>query len=344
MVELLDELKALAARGQEAFEKAPNQEALERVRIEYLGRSGKLKVLLGRIKDIPNEDKRAAGQRMNEIKATLTAALKASKEALGEKPSGTFPDPTLPGVTQPRGSRHPLTQTIEKIAAIFERMGFTIADGPEVEDDFHNFDALNIPRDHPARDSFDTFFLDDGRILRSQTSTVQIRVMEKTRPPIRIIAPGRVYRPDAVDATHHYGFHQLEGLAVDEGITFADLKGVLEIFARELFGEETGTRFRPSFFPFTEPSAEVDVSCIFCRGEGCRVCKGSGWIEILGCGMVDPNVFEAINRRRGEVVIDPEKYTGFAFGLGIERIAMLSLGVDDIRRFSENDLRFLRQF
>jgi phenylalanyl-tRNA synthetase alpha chain len=342
---LLDDFVAALEQGKEAISAAATSDALEKVRVEYLGRSGKLRDLMARIKEVAKEEKGAVGQKMNEVKDALTGLLEnRTGELASSAPSGPLPDPTLPGITQRRGTRHPLTQTVDRIAAIFERLGFSIADGPEVEDEFHNFDALNIPENHPARDSFDTFFLSNDKILRSQTSTVQIRVMEKIAPPVRIIAPGRVYRPDTVDATHFYGFSQLEGLAVGEDITFADLKGTLGVFAREMFGKDTATRFRPHFFPFTEPSAEMDVSCIFCQGQGCKVCKRSGWIEILGCGMVDPNVFLAVNKKRGTDDYDPEKYSGFAFGLGIERIAMLTLGVDDIRRFFENDLRFLRQF
>jgi phenylalanyl-tRNA synthetase alpha chain len=241
---------------------------------------------------------------------------------------------------------HPVTQAMERFAGTFEKLGFTVRTGPEIEDVFHNFDALNMPDDHPVRDQADTFVLENNAILRSQTSTVQTRVMEEHvkkfgggagMPPIRIVSPGRTYRPDSVDATHHYGFSQIEGLAVDRDVTMADLKGFLALFARETFGQDTVTRFRPSFFPFTEPSAELDISCVFCHGKGCRVCKQSGWVELGGCGMVDPAVFDTLG-------IDSEIFTGFAFGFGIERVAMFMLGVDDIRRFSENDLRFLRQF
>jgi phenylalanyl-tRNA synthetase alpha chain len=251
-----------------------------------------------------------------------------------EKPGFDF---SLPGRPAPRGRLHPLTQTIEAIKDIFIRLGFEVAFGPEVERDYYNFEALNIPKDHPARDAFDTFFLHDDVLLRSQTSTVQIRVMEKRRPPVRIIAPGRVYRPDTVDATHGFLFHHLEGLAVDEGVTMADLKYVLYEFARGLYGPDVRTRFRPHFFPFTEPSVEMDISCFACGGRGCPICKRGGWIEILGAGMVDPNVFQCVG-------YDSERYTGFAFGMGVERIAMIKYGIDDMRLFLENDLRFLRQF
>lgn len=335
---VMNDLKKLVDDAKAAIESAVDAEALEKARVEYLGRSGKVKDMMGRIKEVAKEEKKAFGQAMNEAKSELTKAFETMKSGVGKTaPTGPMPDPTLPGTAQPRGARHPLIQTRERIAGIFEKLGFSLADGPEMEDEFHNFEALNIPDDHPARDDQDTFVLSHDRIMRSQTSTVQIRVMQHTQPPVRVIAPGRVYRPDTVDATHHYGFSQIEGLAVDTDITFADLKGVLGMFVKEMFGEDTRTRFRPSFFPFTEPSAEVDVTCIFCHGQGCRVCKQSGWIEVLGCGMVDPNVFKAVG-------YDSERYTGFAFGMGVERIAMLTLGVNDIRRFTENDLRFLKQF
>ncbi|MFW5857406.1 MAG: phenylalanine--tRNA ligase subunit alpha [Planctomycetota bacterium] len=337
----MDDLNAVLDEGRKAFETATDKAKLEELRIHYLGRSGQVRTLMGRLKEVSKEARAEAGQAANALKNDLNAAFEAARERMeqtgGSDTTGPLPDPTLPGAAQHRGTRHPLRQTREAIVSIFERMGFALADGPEIEDDFHNFTALNIPADHPARDDFDTFFIEDGGILRSQTSTVQIRVMQHGEPPFRVIAPGRVYRPDTVDATHFYSFHQVEGLAVDEGITFADLKGCLTLWARELFGAETETRFRPSFFPFTEPSAEMDVSCIFCGGQGCGTCKQAGWIEVLGCGMVDPNVFKAVG-------VDAERYTGFAFGIGLERTAMLSRGIDDIRLFTENDLRFLQQF
>lgn len=337
---LFETLKQLKSEAEETIKNAVDVNSLEEARVKYLGRSGAMKDIMARIKEVANEEKGAFGKAMNEVKNDLTAILEGQKEILSGVNSGKSTplyDPTLPSMTRGMGTLHPLRQTRDKIANIFERMGFSIEDGPEIEDDFHNFEALNIPEDHPARDDAETFGLEAGGLLRSQTSSVQIRTMQKVRPPVRIIAPGRVYRPDTVDATHHYAFHQLEGLAVDTGITFADLKAMLKMFAKEMFGEETQIRLRPSFFPFTEPSAEVDVTCIFCKGKGCRVCKGAGWIEVLGCGMVDPNVFETVG-------YDSEKYTGFAFGIGIERVTMLTMGVGDIRRFLECDLRFLNQF
>lgn len=344
---LLEELESLRQRALGAIEAAAAPDQLEAARVLYLGRSGELKNLMGRIREVPPAEKKEAGQRLNAVKVELEASLEGRRECLASvRPTGPLPDPTLPGLAQPLGTLHPLTQAMERFTGIFERLGFTIRHGPEIEDIFHNFDALNMPEDHPVRDQADTFVLEDDAILRSQTSTAQIRVMEEHvrlhgggngMPPIRIVSPGRTYRPDAVDATHHYGFSQVEGLAVDRDVTFADLKGFLDLFARETFGPATRTRFRPSFFPFTEPSAELDVSCLFCGGKGCRVCKQQGWVELGGCGMVDPNVFDAVG-------IDSELFTGFAFGFGIERVAMFMLGVDDIRRFSENDLRFLEQF
>ncbi len=337
---LLDTLNQLRESAKQSLLEAKDSATLEKLKNQYLGRKGELKDIMGRIKEVANEEKGLFGKTMNDVKNELTDILEEQVKIIGAcKSSKTSvqPDPTLSGQMRDMGTIHPLTQVREKICSIFERMGFSIVDGPEMEDDFHNFEALNIPADHPARDDAETFSLEAGGLLRSQTSSVQIRTMEKTRPPLRILSPGRVYRPDTVDATHHYAFHQLEGLAVDTDITFADLKSCLHLFAQEMFGIETKIRLRPSFFPFTEPSCEVDVTCIFCHGVGCRVCKQTGMIEVLGCGMVDPNVFKAVG-------YDPEKYTGFAFGIGIERVTMLTTGVDDIRRFQECDLRFLRQF
>jgi phenylalanyl-tRNA synthetase alpha chain len=293
------------------------------------------------IRQAPPSQKKAIGAALNKAKAAVEAACEARLRALTEGARaadlGRAIDVSLPGRVHTVGHLHLLTQTRRTIEGIFASLGFEIAEGPQVETDFNNFEALNIPKDHPARDAFDTFFLHDDVLLRSQTSNVQVRVMEKRKPPIRVIAPGRVYRPDTVDATHGFLFHQVEGLAVDEGVTMADLKYVLGEFARGLYGAEVRTRFRPHFFPFTEPSVEMDISCFVCGGKGCSICKRAGWIEILGAGMVDPNVFEHVG-------YDPERYTGFAFGMGIERIAMLKYGIDDLRLFLENDLRFLRQF
>jgi phenylalanyl-tRNA synthetase alpha chain len=312
-------------------------EQIEALKVRLLGRKGALRTAMTQLGRIEAQERPVVGQALNALRVRL-------EEALAAKPQGPAPaqqkpafDFTLPGRPAKRGRLHPITQTVNALRDIFLRMGFEVAFGPEIERDYYNFEALNIPADHPARDNFDTFFLHDDVLMRSQTSTVQVRVMEKRKPPIRIIAPGKVYRPDTVDATHSYLFHQLEGLVVDEGVTMADLKYVLHEFARGLFGPDVRIRFRPSFFPFTEPSVEVDVSCFVCNGSGCSVCKRVGWIEILGAGMVDPNVFRAVG-------YDAEKYTGFAFGMGIERVAMGWYGINDIRLFLENDLRFLEQF
>ena len=309
----------------------------EALRVRYLGRKGLLRQAYSLMGTALEEERPALGQGLNAARQAIEQALKAkSFDAPGAETKPMF-DFTLPGRAMPRGRLHPLTQTVEAVKTVFMRLGFEIAYGPEVELDYYNFEALNIPADHPARDGFDTFYLRDDVCLRSQTSTVQIRTMERRQPPIRVLAPGKVYRPDTVDATHSFMFHQIEGLVVDEGVTMADLKYVLHEFARGLLGHDARIRFRPSFFPFTEPSVEVDVSCFKCSGKGCPLCKRSGWIEVLGAGMVDPNVFEHVG-------YDAERYTGFAFGMGVERIAMLNQGIDDIRLFMENDVRFLEQF
>jgi phenylalanyl-tRNA synthetase alpha chain len=293
------------------------------------------------IPSLPSEQRAAFGQQINSLKTEVTNIVeelikKVSGEATLKAKHEIF-DITLPGKRPFVGKRHPLTQTIDDIKEVFARLGFDVVYGPEVESEYYNFEALNIPADHPSRTDFDTFYIKNDILLRSQTSTVQIRVMEKQKPPIRIIAPGRVYRPDTVDARHSFMFHQVEGLLVDEGVSFADLRGVLNQFIKTYFGQDVQMRFRPSFFPFTEPSAEVDISCSLCKGRGCSVCSYSGWVEILGAGMVDPNVFRAVH-------YDAEKYTGFAFGMGVERITMLKYGINDIRLFYENDIRFLSQF
>jgi phenylalanyl-tRNA synthetase alpha chain len=343
---MIDKLNALRDEALAAIADAADDDALEAARIAYLGRKGRLKDLMGELPALPNERKPEAGRLANVVKKTLTAALDARRAELaqaGPTDAGPQLDVTVPGNRPALGTRHPLTRVADKLIQVFARLGFETAYGPEIEDERHNFDALNIPADHPARDSFDTLYLDaDGpggvaQLLRSHTSPVQIRVMESREPPLRVVAPGKVFRPDTVDASHYPMFHQLEGLYVDEGVSFADLKAVLTMAMQELFGAETRTRFRPSFFPFTEPSAEVDVSCPFCGGGGCSVCGQTGWIELLGSGMVDPAVFEAVG-------YDPETWTGFAFGIGVDRVAMNWLGIDDIRLFFENDVRFLRQF
>ncbi len=335
------ELKNLKDRAEGELKGVASAEGLEAFRIKYLGRKGLLGELLARLPSLSVEEKREAGRLLNELKRDITAGFERVKKSLsdeGRPGAAPVQDVTLPGRLHPLGHRHPIIQTIDEIKDIFARMGFQVAYGPEVELEYYNFEALNIPPDHPSRDDFDTFYVSgaDDVLLRSQTSTVQIRVMENSAPPIRIIAPGKVFRPDTVDATHSFMFHQIEGLMVDEGVTFGHLKGVLKLFAQAYFGPDTQTRFCPSFFPFTEPSAEMEVSCSLCKGKGCGTC-GSGWIEILGAGMVDPNVFKAVG-------YDPEKYTGLAFGMGVERMTMLKYGIDDIRMFFENDMRFLSQF
>jgi phenylalanyl-tRNA synthetase alpha chain len=352
---LQDEIPALRAEALAAFSAAARDvKRLEEARIKYLGVNGRLKAFMKRLKEVPKEEKPAAGKLMNELSKELEAAFDSAKARAGTAaPTGPREDVTepLPPELRPAlGRRHPLTRTTDSFRDLLRALGFEVVEGPEVEDERHNFDDLNVPQDHPARDSFDTFFLTPKpgarlgeALLRSQTSTVQIRLMEARRPPLRVIAPGRCYRPDKIDATHASTFHQIEGLYVDRGVSMADLKGTLQLFAEGLFGAGTRVRFRPSFFPFTEPSAEMDCSCPACGGSGCSICKQTGWVELGGCGMVDPNVFEAVNRARGDRAYDPEVWTGFAFGFGIERMAMRRHGITDIRLFLENDLRFLKQ-
>lgn len=313
----------------------------EQLKTKYLGRKGIVGDFMKLLPTLPVEQRATFGQQLNALKNDITDVL---EKRIASLPSEAIPkgkqelfDITLPGTQPFIGKKHPLTQTIDDIKEVFDGLGFDVAYGPEVELEYYNFDALNIPSDHPSRTDFDTFYIKNDVLLRSQTSTVQIRVMEKQKPPVRIIAPGRVYRPDTVDARHSFMFHQVEGLLVDEGVSFADLKGVLNQFIKTYFGQNVQMRLRPSFFPFTEPSAEVDISCSLCSGRGCSVCSYSGWVEILGAGMVDPNVFHAVH-------YDAEKYTGFAFGMGVERITMLKHGINDIRLFYENDMRFLSQF
>jgi len=295
---------------------------------------------MGQIGQLPATERPASGQIAGQAQKAIQQAFDDKEMALRQAAdAGSALDVTLPGRRPLLGRAHPLAQLTDELVNVFQGMGFDIADGPEAEDEYHNFDALNTPDDHPARDSHDTFYLEDTGLLRTQTSTVQIRVMEKMPPPIRIISPGRCYRKETVDATHHFAFHQIEGLYVDRGVSFADLKGTIEAMGRQVLGEDTKVRFRPHFFPFTEPSVEYDFTCSICHGENatCSICKGTGWIEIAGAGMVDPAVFENVG-------YDPEEFTGFAFGMGLERIAMIRHGIDDIRLFLENDLRFTRQF
>ena len=339
MQAMIDELAKQAA---ESLGQVSSKETLASFWQEYLSKNGKIPALMKNLRTVAPEERPAMGKIINELKqkvqADYDAAAETVKQAeLAARNAAETVDITLPAKTRPVGGLHPLTLVTNQIIDVFSGMGFAVADAPEIEDDDHNFTRLNVPKDHPARDTQDTFYITENILLRSQTSPVQARVMEKTQPPIKIISPGRVYRSDAVDATHSPLFHQLEGLVVDKGITMGDLKGALEMFARRMYGEETQIRFRPHHFPFTEPSAEVDVSCFACGGKGCRLCKGEGWIEILGAGMVHPNVLRMCG-------IDPEVYSGFAFGVGIERIALLKYHIDDMRLLYENDVRFLSQF
>ncbi|MDP4120002.1 MAG: phenylalanine--tRNA ligase subunit alpha, partial [Bacillota bacterium] len=321
---------------------AKNASEIEALRIKFLGKKGELTSILKQMGGLSPEERPIMGQLANEVRSFIEARIDEISEKISaseqeQKLKDEKLDVTMPGVRHALGQKHPLSIVLDEIKEIFIGMGFEIVDGPEVEYDYYNFEALNIPKDHPARDTQDTFYINENIVLRTQTSPVQIRTMEKMKPPIKIISPGRVYRSDAVDATHSPLFHQIEGLVVDKGITFADLKGTLETFVKRLYGEDSVVRFRPHHFPFTEPSAEVDVQCFSCHGEGCRLCKGEGWIEILGCGMVHPKVLQNCG-------IDPEEYTGYAIGLGLERVAMRRYNIDDMRMFFDNDIRFLKQF
>ena len=339
MKEKLEQIKAEAVA---LIQAADATEKLNDVRVKYLGRKGELTAVLKGMKDVAPEDRPKVGQMVNDTRAEIEALLDETKTKMEraireQKLKEEVIDVTLPSRKNIIGHRHPNTIALEEVERIFVGMGYEVVEGPEVEYDEYNFEKLNIPADHPAKDEQDTFYINKEIVLRTQTSPVQARVMEQGKLPIRMIAPGRVFRSDEVDATHSPSFHQIEGLVIDKNISFADLKGTLEVFAKELFGPETKTKFRPHHFPFTEPSAEVDVSCFKCGGKGCRFCKGSGWIEILGCGMVHPHVLEMCG-------IDPEEYTGFAFGVGLERIALLKYEIDDMRLLYENDIRFLNQF
>ena len=316
-----------------------NSKQLEQIRIEFLGKKGQLQGLMKELRNASPKEKPKLGKDINLLKQHVEQTINDKDVSLGSKSFETSSenfDTTLPGRKELTGTLHPITQVMEEITSIFFGLGFQVEEGPEIETDYYNFEALNIPKDHPARDMQDTFYIEDETVLRTHTSPVQIHVMENREPPLRIIAPGKVYRCDS-DVSHTPMFHQIEGLMVDEGLSFSHLKGIMNIFLQEVFGKNTQIRFRPSFFPFTCPSAEVDIQCVMCNGKGCRVCSQTGWLEILGAGMVDPAVFQSVD-------YDPEKWTGFAFGLGIERIAMLKFGINDIRLFFENDLRFLKQF
>jgi len=340
--EIKETVGSIRKAAVDEFSKADAAEAIEALRVKYLGRKGLIRDLMQRLGSLPPGERPEAGRLINALKDEITSlhekALRALEEAAGPRRVREEIDVTLPGRPVRMGKPHPLTRACDEIVEIFGRMGFTAVYGPEIETVHNNFEALNMPLDHPSRDAFDTFFIKDrpDLVLRSHTSPVQVRAMRSARPPLRIVVPGRTYRPDTVDATHSFMFSQVEGLAVDRDISMADLKFCLNEFASAYFGEGVKTRFRPHYFPFTEPSAEMDVSCIFCGGEGCRVC-GGGWIEVLGCGMVHPNVFRAVD-------YDPEEYTGFAFGMGVERLCMLKHQIHDLRLFFENDVRFLDQF
>ena len=337
----MENLDALVAQALEAVQHSEDVNALEQFRVQYLGKKGELTVLMQTLGKLSAEERPQAGALINAAKSQVQDALNSRKDSLEQaaltaKLAAEKIDVTLPGRGQVSGGLHPVTRTLERVEQFFTRIGYSVAEGPEVEDDYHNFEALNIPGHHPARAMHDTFYFNANMLLRTHTSPVQVRTMESKQPPIRIVCPGRVYRSDS-DITHSPMFHQVEGLLIDRDINFADLKGTIEEFLRVFFEKELAVRFRPSYFPFTEPSAEVDMECVMCSGKGCRVCKQTGWLEVMGCGMVHPNVL----RMSG---IDPEEFSGFAFGMGVERLAMLRYGVNDLRLFFDNDLRFLGQF
>ncbi len=337
----MEDLNKLVSKARAEIENAANEQELDHIRVQYLGKKGEVTGLLKNLGKLPPEKRPEAGAEINEAKKALQDAItdrkeKLAKEKLERQLKTESIDISLPGRSAGVGGLHPVTRTMKRIEAFFSRVGFESVEGPEIEDDYHNFEALNIPSHHPARAMHDTFYFNANTLLRTHTSPVQVRTMEQGEAPFKVICPGRVYRCDS-DLTHTPMFHQVEGLLVDEQVTFADLKGVLELFLREFFEKELAVRFRPSYFPFTEPSAEVDIECVICGGKGCRVCSQTGWLEVLGCGMVHPKVFEYSG-------VDTEKFTGFAFGMGVERLAMLRYGVNDLRLFFENDLNFLAQF
>lgn len=337
----MENLEVLVTQALEAVQQAADINALEQLRVQYLGKKGELTQVMKTLGNIPPEERPQVGAMVNDAKQRVQSVLNARKSdmeaaALNARLAAERVDVTLPGRGQTTGGLHPVTRTMERIEEFFSRVGYTVAEGPEVEDDYHNFEALNIPGHHPARAMHDTFYFNANTLLRTHTSPVQVRTMESQKPPIRIVCPGRVYRCDS-DLTHSPMFHQVEGLLVDREVSFADLRGTIAEFLQVFFEKDLKVRFRPSFFPFTEPSAEVDIQCVMCSGSGCRVCKQTGWLEVMGCGMVHPNVFRSAG-------IDPEQYQGFAFGMGVERLAMLRYGVNDLRLFFDNDLRFLAQF
>lgn len=336
---MLNRINQLKLEFESDISTVPNMKEIEGVRIKYLGRNGSITALFEELKDVSKDEKPAIGKELNLLKKLVENKFKNKKEEL-ESASKTFTewiDLSLPAREKNIGTKHVITQTMDEIKNIFKGLGFSVFEGPELDSDYYNFEALNFPADHPARDMQDTFFINNKFLLRTHTSPVQIRVMSKYQPPVRAIMPGKVFRNEVVNARSHCQFHQVEGLYVDEGVTFAELKGTLVAFAKQFYGSDLKYRFRPSFFPFTEPSAEMDITCYICKGKGCRICKQSGWLEILGCGMVDPNVFKYVN-------YDSEKVTGYAFGMGIERVALLRYDMKDIRLFFDSDVRFLKQF
>lgn len=337
-----EKLQSIRELAEQAMAACKDSRELDAIRVKYLGKKGEVTALMKNMRNLAPEERPAFGQMVNELRAAIETGLAENKSRLEEaamaaRLKNETIDVTMPGEAFPIGKKHPINIVLDEVKDIFIGMGFSIGEGPEVEKDWYNFEALNIPKDHPARDTQDTFYISDNVVLRTQTSPIQIRTMEHKKPPIRIIAPGRVFRSDAVDATHSPLFHQIEGLVVDKGIRMSDLKGILEMFAKKLYGEDTVVRFRPHHFPFTEPSAEMDMQCFKCHGAGCPLCKNEGWIEILGCGMVHPKVLEVCD-------IDPNEYSGYAFGIGLERIVMSRYKITDIRMFYENDVRFLHQF
>jgi phenylalanyl-tRNA synthetase alpha chain len=336
---VIDRLQALLKEAENGIPQASDLKMVEDLRVKYLGKSGQVTEVLKGLGQVPADQKPQIGKVSNEVKNRIAELIEQRKEQLESKetklPEGW--DPTLPGRTFEMGKGHPLMRVQQEICDIFKSFGFDQVEGTDFETDYYNFKGLNFPEDHPARDSHDTFYLGQDLLLRTHTTTLQVHVMEDFKPPFKVVAPGRVYRNEAVDATHHHIFHQVDGFLVAEGIHFGHLKGVLDNWVKKFFGSKIETRFRPSFFPFTEPSAEVDISCVFCQGKGCRICKQSGWVEIMGCGMIHPNVLENCK-------VDPEKWTGFAFGMGVERVAMFKYDIDDIRLFYQNDIRFLKQF
>jgi phenylalanyl-tRNA synthetase alpha chain len=338
-IDVKERVENLLAALRESAASLRDEEQIEQFRIAFLSRKGRIAQLFDELKSVPVEEKPAMGQALNILRQTAQSLLDEALGVLRSQGLSTesMLDVTLPGRSQPRGHMHIVSQTVEEITDIFRRMGFSVADGPEIETEYYNFTSLNFPADHPARDMQDTFFITESDLLRTHTTPVQVRLMEKYRPPIRAIFPGKVYRNEVISARSHVQFHQIDGLFVDKGVTFADLKGTLVTFAKMYYGASLKYRFRPSFFPFTEPSAEMDISCYLCKAKGCRVCKQTGWLEILGCGMVDPNVFSFVD-------VDPEEFSGYAFGIGIERTAMLRHAIDDIRLLFENDLRVNHQF